>query len=1188
MKPLETHSSTTDWVFGVQKKWSHPQMVNYLRKLGLDLSAVDQRQTEAESFITSLTQHLTGQYSSLFNIENALNFVLNKNSEKIRFRIQITKERYHSSKFDPSITNVLMLMRRFCGDSKFLSSNAVTVISSHHGIVRFDTKRRFGDQVPKPNDLFVWQDGTSGRFSCITQMKNTFTDENDYILALLRDIGLIRDLILHHLELVKDENVENAVDELLGKITLCQSARDYLAAINQCNFDRADKWKLLALEQLADVAKLSEDVEHDLKDEIIDCLVRASEDTYLRRKHDYETECRNDIENQNLKERQNRDLEDQTKAAEEEITQLESIIKDAETKEIEAQKALEQLTSNLKEKKDQEQNANQLLNQKQTEYQHKLKDLKERKSEAENIKKRLENEECTSRVKAKLVAQGIQYIQQQMHSVSETMQSNQARMEDETNSIAELQSEQRRLNTQEKELEFKKQYMKDGVKSASQLLKSNQTKIQEKKQQKAWLEFQMKLSKSIPPYKIIHQKTSFIKRVNSIDKLSTLFSEIIDNFELQGINHFDLKSYAENLGITRESIQKKVVNIVLDQLTEPKTSFVRSPWRVSGCSFLLSEINYEIIKMSKNRNCEEIHICASKVIYIDCDLTLPETTVALSSPNIKVVGASTRQIDISGSDATEFYDIQASHAKRMGENGDHGRCGQAGKSAGHFLISCDNLTGGKLIVKANGGNGADGQNGGDGLEGTNGTDGKDGEITDRPSEGIGFWNVGIRSKESLLRFDEGKDGTPGKSGGNGGSGGAGGDGGFKGIVTQEIAKGNYNFTSVAKDGQRGRDGTPGKGAGGGIGGRNGRDRALAFKPSYTFGLGLSGDWYEECGDLTIHEIRGKAETVHGYRIEKKGADKGRASRGKHGQNGQNANQSQRQTATAKKKMTNVQQIWSNYKTQNDTSQLLDTSNDCDAEISLLKASNNQIEDKITELELQEQNVKQRLCSVEQQKGNIDRKKFLKSSNLTHLQEYTSQLEEEKRRIQEKIEQEKRLLKEHEQKVQELKFASESRKVQAEQLARSQTELEIKSTKDINRMKANVSSINEQTKKIEEKATKTLQMVDSIKQKRGYDEKMMQQCQQQSVEYSKMMLTNKISMEESLQHRIQTEEKLQNLTGLEKLKDKILKKVRVVQQHRVERLAPLEDISETSDDDESLPITGSFRMNIMRIYTNYFT
>ena len=288
--------------------------------------------------------------------------------------------------------------------------------------------------------------------------------------------------------------------------------------------------------------------------------------------------------------------------------------------------------------------------------------------------------------------------------------------------------------------------------------------------------------------------------------------------------------------------------------------------------------------------------------------------MTLSAPNIQVIGSSSWTIKTSGLDAkTTFTESKASNAIRSGENGDDGVSGEAGQSAGHVTILCDSLSGGRLHVEANGGKGGDGQDGGDGADGTNGKNGKDGEITDAPIEGIGLVNVGFRSSEDLKRSSDGEPGTPGTPGGNGGMGGGGGEGGQKGVVQFQIAQGRSNFKSEAHDGDDGQNGSSGKAGTGGSGGRNGLDRAKVFTPEYTrlgpIGLGFSGTWHWDCGDLELEEMRGGAGTVHGYRIRKRSDDKGNASKGKNGHEGQKCDQSQHKKATAKSQMSTVQSIW---------------------------------------------------------------------------------------------------------------------------------------------------------------------------------------------------------------------------------------------------------------------------------------
>ena len=186
------------------------------------------------------------------------------------------------------------------------------------------------------------------------------------------------------------------------------------------------------------------------------------------------------------------------------------------------------------------------------------------------------------------------------------------------------------------------------------------------------------------------------------------------------------------------------------------------------------------VKLDK---CQEIVIIAERVIYVDCDWTVPGINVTLSAPLIHIIrspdGGGERTITTSGRDGIKHENFKANDGNGAGASGSHGLTGQDGEDAGNINIYCQNFIG-RLKIVARGGKGSDGQDGGDGQPGLKGQDGQDGTFPNEPVEGYdSYWFANIRGIQLLYQSD-GWPGKPGGAGGSGGNGGKGGRGGFGG------------------------------------------------------------------------------------------------------------------------------------------------------------------------------------------------------------------------------------------------------------------------------------------------------------------------------------------------------------------------------------------------------------------------
>ena len=427
----------------------------------------------------------------------------------------------------------------------------------------------------------------------------------------------------------------------------------------------------------------------------------------------------------------------------------------------------------------------------------------------------------------------------------------------------------------------------------------NKREWAQQKELLAWMKFQDQLRKCVPSYELaIMKPAKVIDIFLIINDPVQLVNAIFEKFSINLLDRDSLQGYvAKN---ANPSIDK-MHEILEESFSEPQwSSAEQSTYRVTGSALVLSQIERNLPS-----ECNEIHICASKIIYADCDWKHSGMNVALSAPRICIAEKSRIEINTDGQDAEPFSERKAEKGKRPGESGDDGGHGGAGGHAGDVLIECDNLDG-RIEISACGGDGADGQDGGDGNDGIMGTDGRDGVLDQSHSEGFAFWNRGFRSRDGLLIKDDGTEGTVGQNGGKGGNAGSGGSGGKAGEVNLKINIGRENCTYNNTDGIDGQNGQPGEGGKGGGGGVHGRTRAKGFtiKDCWLF----SGKWVEEVGKLEYKTYFNYFDNVLGYEIIKLADDKGRAKNGEKGQQGKAADM--RCNATASKKaMADVTPLW---------------------------------------------------------------------------------------------------------------------------------------------------------------------------------------------------------------------------------------------------------------------------------------
>ena len=443
--------------------------------------------------------------------------------------------------------------------------------------------------------------------------------------------------------------------------------------------------------------------------------------------------------------------------------------------------------------------------------------------------------------------------------------------------ISDAEEKINHLSLKEKQAHQK---LKEKFEKERQALKDLEQKNLEKKEELAWASFKITLEDATPTFDLVSKGKSLpIFELKAAD----LLKYICKNFNITTSS--DLQNYVYKHTKTTEIEMKKILESFIQ---EPSISDYGTCRQISGKAILLSHI-----KTKFDHKMEEVHLNASKIIYIDCDVVYKGASVALSAPLIKAL-MGTRQICTTGSNAQGFSNSKACNGNRSGVSGDHGQNGQAGESAGHVRIQCRELCG-FVNISANGGNGADGQDGGDGANGENGYNGQDGHIS-KPD--YSWWKF----ENTCRTFSGGTPGKAGQTGGNGGRNGLGGAGGQPGNIQLDIEKGKNNCCINSNPGQQGKDGNYGNGGIGGKGGRNGIDRGYAHENR----LGAEYQFGE--GNIEFH--RCTSWQGDGYTIVVKSSNKGYATDGQHGAKGSKSNENQRNTSREKKQISKVNFAWS--------------------------------------------------------------------------------------------------------------------------------------------------------------------------------------------------------------------------------------------------------------------------------------
>ncbi|XP_049822085.1 uncharacterized protein LOC126265268 isoform X2 [Aethina tumida] len=218
---------------------------------------------------------------------------------------------------------------------------------------------------------------------------------------------------------------------------------------------------------------------------------------------------------------------------------------------------------------------------------------------------------------------------------------------------------------------------------------------------------------------------------------------------------------------------------------------------VRGHNIKLSEVKYDKSK--------PLCLYSMNVIYIDQDLKWPSGTVYLFSPQCKIIG--NRTINLDGLDGNFGGTRQPQEfTSTPGAHGKPGRPGRTGQTGGLFF-GFSQSSGGNLVISANGGKGENGENGQKG-------------------------NPGYHGKPKVFRdSNEGniQKGTLGQPGGNGGDGGAGGYSGLIGYI--DMCPLQNNIVIKRKVTKGGDNGIGGKG---GLGGSHGYEIMVTREDEITF------------------------------------------------------------------------------------------------------------------------------------------------------------------------------------------------------------------------------------------------------------------------------------------------------------------------------------------------------------------
>lgn len=399
--------------------------------------------------------------------------------------------------------------------------------------------------------------------------------------------------------------------------------------------------------------------------------------------------------------------------------------------------------------------------------------------------------------------------------------------------IAEEQEAFQKLRQEKQDLQ---QQISDVTKRVGELsLQVNSAHLE----RKAWVEFCCDtLPLLLSTYKAQTRKQQ-LQGLLAASNLETAFSQLLQLLDGDLLANPELTQYIRNFGQPYKDLEtfKKIIHAHIETL--PACDGANDMLEFSGNHVLLSELlNRPELNLTSLQRKSGIKIIARGIVYIDCDLTDERwrgKNIAIFAAKIEVL--TKHAINVSGHCAPQYVNTKAKNGN-PGLNGEDGEHGPAGESAGNICFKAAtfiNLDG--LTTIANGGDGANGQDGGNGGKGQDGYDGKDGEAKEL-------------SGDEVVRIAPGTPGSPGKCGGNGGRAGRGGEGGFGGkiLVYQNDRRGHQTLLREEQgtNGSQGENGRRGLGGEGGKAGIDGVDDGHAW---LSRGWGWSGEYIHKRGSL---------------------------------------------------------------------------------------------------------------------------------------------------------------------------------------------------------------------------------------------------------------------------------------------------------------------------------------------------
>jgi preprotein translocase subunit SecA len=285
----------------------------------------------------------------------------------------------------------------------------------------------------------------------------------------------------------------------------------------------------------------------------------------------------------------------------------------------------------------------------------------------------------------------------------------------------------------------------------------------------------------------------------------------------------------------------------------------RSILRIHGGHLSLNGV-LTLPELADLKSIDEIQILATGTLFLDKDmndLRFRGKNIVITGKTMDVTTAVT--FNTSGMDAKQHDSKNARDGKSFsysssgsGLNGEKGRLGYPGESAGHVYIQAGDeiKQAERLRIIANGGKGGDGQYGGRGDKGQDGQDGRDANC---PNDGgcnpyQDKW--GHHASQRAL-INHGTSGTTGQSGGDGGVAGKGGQGGHAGQVV--VRDGRKDYSKIANiSAIQGQDGTSGEPGQGGEAGLDGRQGLSAIRVLQGFGT-TAPDEYKEGYDVYAYK-----------------------------------------------------------------------------------------------------------------------------------------------------------------------------------------------------------------------------------------------------------------------------------------------------------------------------------------------